>query len=137
MTQKQSRGRIHDWLVFCGTNIGEQVYSDGVNIAVNNRRGRSGEKRITVNYAPKGTCCTQKSDWAIAEVITWNRRLSNLEMIVASRYLQGAILGIGEPERPTLPNSFPRHGLTNWFPSATASPAWRDCLLYTSPSPRD
>ena len=128
MSPKHSRGRVHDWLIFCGTNNGKQVYADGINIAINNRRGSSGTKRISVNYAPEGTCCEEKSDWAIAEVITWNRRLSNLEMIVASRYMQGEILGIGEPKSPTLPDHFPQRGLTNWFPSATAHPAWKDVI---------
>jgi len=128
MSPKHSRGRVHDWLIFCGTNNGKQLYADGVNIAINNRRGSSGTKRISVNYAPEGTCCEEKSDWAIAEVITWNRRLSNLEMIVASRYMQGEILGIGEPKSPTLPDHFPQRGLTNWFPSATAHPAWKDVI---------
>ena len=81
VTSKDSRGTKMDWLVMCGTNKGQRAYVDGVNVATADRNGESGNKHLGINYAPNGGCCDgERSDWAVAEVITWDRSLSDDEM---------------------------------------------------------
>ena len=85
----QSRGTLTDWLVMCGTNKGQRAYVDGVNVATADRNGASGNKHLGINYAPNGGCCDgERSDWAVAEVITWDRSLSDDEMKQVSAYLE-------------------------------------------------
>jgi len=98
------------------------MYVDGVNIAISDRQGGSGGRSVSINSDEN-----QSSDWAVAEVITWNRKLSNLEILMASRYMQKRILGISAVKTPTLPSGFPAE-LAHWFPSALAHPAWEDVI---------
>jgi len=88
VTSYHSQGTLTDWLVMCSTNNGRRAYVDGVNVATADRRGGSGNKHIGINYAPNGGCCDgEVSDWAVAEIITWNRALSDDEMLKVSDHL--------------------------------------------------
>jgi hypothetical protein len=83
----------------CGTNKGQRAYVDGINIATADRRGAYGNKHLGINYAPNGGCCDgERSDWAVAEVITWDRSLSDDEMKQVSAYLDAVKSSISVSE---------------------------------------
>jgi hypothetical protein len=88
---QNSRGTKKDWLIMCGTNNGESAYVDGQQLTtLANRNGQSAYKQVGINYAPSGSSgIYQRSNWAVAEVITWNRALTDDEMEQVSDYLKG------------------------------------------------
>ena len=88
VTQGQSRGNIDDWLIMCGTNSGARIYADGENIATADRKGSSGSKSLGIGQAGG-----ENSDWAVAEIITWDRALDSEEMMRVTEYLEAAVLG--------------------------------------------
>ena len=92
VTANSNRGVVDDWLVMCGTNMGKRVYVDGANVATGDRNGASGNKYLGINYA-KGTSngANEVSDWAVAEVMTWTRALSDAEMLRATEYLNSLL----------------------------------------------
>ena len=121
-----SRGNKHDWLVMCGTNGAQRVYADGVQIATGSRNGGSGNKKLGINYGD-GSCCNgETSDWAVAEIMVWNRALSDDEMLSVTKYLQDDILGMAPA--PAVPSGVPSIGLRAWFPSQTSAPVWRSAV---------
>ena len=93
VTNDQSKGTIDDWLVMCGTNKGRRAYADGVNVATDDRRGNSGHKHLGINIPPNGGLHEARSDWRVAEVITWSRSLTGAEMKRVTEYLESAVLG--------------------------------------------
>ena len=76
-----------DWVIMCGTSNavllhGKKVGTRGSNVA--------GNQNVVINA---GAQSGEKSDWAVAEIITWNRKLSEAEMQSASVYLHKLIDG--------------------------------------------
>ena len=75
--------RVLNWGVMCGTNAGSQLkLSNGVDVGTDT--GGHGNVTLQVN---QGNYANQKSDFAIAEVVVWDRGLSKREMCEASGYL--------------------------------------------------
>ena len=82
----------------CGTNTGSQLkLVNTVNVGVN----KGGSGGITLQ-ATQGAGSTQMPDFAIAEVMVWDRGLTSSEMFEASYYLMDKF-GI-EPRPPSLPS---------------------------------
>lgn len=76
-------GNKDDWVVLCGTSQkiilhGKVVASRGNHVA--------GSQGVAINTG-------ENSDWAVAEIITWNRVLSDKEMQDATVYLQKVLDG--------------------------------------------
>jgi len=90
VTPTANRGTDTDWLVMCGTNNGMRSYVDGINIANGDRQGAIDTQNINIQI---NGYATEQSDWAVAEIITWSRSLSDVEMVSASKYLQEKIRG--------------------------------------------
>ena len=89
------------------------MYADGKNIATASRNGASGNKNLGINYASDGCCNSEVSDWAVAEIMVWNRALSDDEMSLATQYLQEDILGM--PPAPIIPTGIPSIASTHGF----------------------
>ena len=84
-----------NWVVMCGTNAGSQLkLANGANVGT--ATGGKGDVKLWINY---GDSPDQVSDFAIAEVMVWDRGLTNSEMFEASSYLMGKF-GIGNRDPP-------------------------------------
>ena len=86
-------GVVSDWNVMCGTNRGRRLYVDDINMAQGDLNGGSSDKYLGINYAKDACCSHEKSDWAVAEIMTWSRSLSEDEMKRVTRYLRDVTLG--------------------------------------------
>ena len=76
-----------NWVVMCGTNGGSQLkLANGFDVGT--KTGGSGGVTLQVN---QGAHAGEKSDFAIAEVVVWDRGLTSQEMHEASRYLMGKL----------------------------------------------
>ena len=74
----------------CGTNAGSQLkLANGVDVGTAN--GGAGDQSLWVNG---GLVSSQKSDFAIAEVVVWPRGLTDQEMRRVSQFL---ISGLNSP----------------------------------------
>ena len=79
----------HCWVAMCGKNRGKEAYvNDGKNVATGDPGGTGGNADVWVNEGRHG-----RSDWAVAEVITWDRLLDTEEMRAADRYLWQDVMG--------------------------------------------
>ena len=74
---------IDDWVLLCGTS--QALFLRGKKVATRSDQ-RAGNQAVVINTY-------EKSDWAVAEVITWDRALSDKEMEDASAYLQTVLDG--------------------------------------------
>ncbi|MGA1706846.1 MAG: hypothetical protein ACO39X_07370, partial [Candidatus Nanopelagicaceae bacterium] len=90
---RESVGSVTDWNVMCGTNNGRVLFVDEVNVAQNDLRGAASNKYLGINHAKDACCAGERSDWAVAEVMTWSRTLSEDEMKRVTRYLRTVTLG--------------------------------------------
>ena len=77
-----------DWIVSCGTSGVNPVYTECTNTRSGNTVGQTTSK-IAVNSNPFDSF----SDFEVAEILTWPRVLSDSEMIAASTYLAGTVMG--------------------------------------------
>ena len=79
----------------CSTNGAKRTYSDGVNRAHRSNTRTHGNLKLGINHA-SGSCCSaaERSDFAVAELIVWNRVLTDAEFISATMYLQTEVLGL-------------------------------------------
>merc|ERR1711953_36134 len=59
-------------------------HANGLNVA--NNKIRQHEYNLNINCC--GCCHKEGSDWAVAEIMTWNRHLSLLELQKVERYLK-------------------------------------------------
>ena len=74
---------VTNWVVMCGTNAASQLkLVNGVDVGTDT--GGSGGVTLQVN---QGSKADQKSNFAIVEVVVWDRGLTNEEMYEASGYL--------------------------------------------------
>lgn len=126
--QVDNMGGTDNWLVMCGQNGG-----DGTMIAnrfTNYQWGNRGTGGPIV-YINQGGCCGgETSDYAIAELITWNRALNFDEIYAAQEYLMtllkdGALDGSLIGKREGAPC-----GMYSWFQSASLSSgtSWRSSV---------
>ena len=101
VTPKTAYKNALDWLVLCGTNGASRAF-DGMssgtptNIATGSAKKFSDTVPLYVNHG-----ADQKSDFAVMEVITWDRVLSEAEMLATVDYLKwklraGAVLEASE-----------------------------------------
>jgi len=131
MTNVDSKGIVDDWLIMCGTNGASRQFVDGDDVATG-RSSTQGDLSVGINYAPPGGCCGgEVSNWAVAEILTWSRVLSEDEMRSVTSYLRYDVLGFKRPG--PLPSGIPHHNLAVWFPSATAD---KDAWLSAVPGGR-
>jgi hypothetical protein len=82
-----------DWVVFCGSNGGGRAsyYANGVQVGVSSLGLGNGCKDLSValnTYQPN-----EVTDFAIAELMTWNRALTDVEMMQVTHYLRAEVLG--------------------------------------------
>ncbi|CAJ1443682.1 unnamed protein product [Effrenium voratum] len=73
-----------DWLVLCGTNVAQRVYDGTTNVAT----GIAGPRPSTETLMANAGKYAEFSDWAVMEVMTWDRALSDAEMLSSVEYLQ-------------------------------------------------
>ena len=147
-----------DWVVMCATNSGLNVaLVNGENMWYNTD-SNNGNGNISV-YINGGATPNEFSDFAIVELVVWNRGLTEAEMRAVSNYMMNSIY-----PGPEIPSIYPS-GLNAWYAPGDfniSNNKWRDrsgnsqdavlsgvgfvssntsghgsCLLYTSPSPRD
>lgn len=86
---------VHEWVVTCGTNGAELVLHNGVNIAQSYADGAGGAVGVGVNTGyVKDMGCQSRSDWAVMELLTWDRVLSEAEMERESAHLLQKLEGI-------------------------------------------
>jgi hypothetical protein len=89
-----------DWVVFCGTNgmRRSSFYANGVRIPAATVSGdecsATGGTAVGINLGTGG-----HSDFAVAELVTWNRALTDDEFRRASNYLRRTVLGHAVSEK--------------------------------------
>ncbi|CAK0900410.1 unnamed protein product [Prorocentrum cordatum] len=101
-----------DWIVMCATNAARRAYANSTSVAVDGPAPDSGHQSLGVNVGAtmRGELTAAgdvPSDWAVAEVITWNRELSDREMLDVSAYLQRKLEGRGDEGKAVGPKPAP------------------------------
>merc|ERR1739838_810677 len=77
--------KITDWLIMCGQNDEHPIiHANGLDVA--NHRIRQHQYNLNINCC--GCCHKEGSDWAVAEIMTWDRHLSLKELEKVERYLK-------------------------------------------------
>lgn len=71
------------WIALCASNQHEYIFLDGVEVPAK-FAGGGGNTAIGVNDGPED----EHSDWAVAEVMTWDRVLTRSEMVDVQNYLR-------------------------------------------------
>jgi hypothetical protein len=98
ITNSTNVGNVNDWLCCIGRNststFSNNILIDGVSSATN--YGGNGNFQLAINIG-----VNEKSDWALAYVIIWNKHLTDNEMIKMNNYIN-VIRGI---ENLTISNS--------------------------------
>ena len=95
-----------DWVVLCGTNGANRAYDamsadSTVNIGTEGKQSQFSETiPMLVNHG-RGGVYDERSDFGVMEVITWDRVLSEDEMLASLEYLKwklraGAVLEVSE-----------------------------------------
>ena len=88
-----SQGSLMDWLVMCGKNAASQAFTvDGQLGETGTTTG--GNKQLTINRGFVGSNGSQYSDWAVAEVVIWDRHLNSEEMLAVDRHLRNMVTGM-------------------------------------------
>ena len=111
-------GKPHtDWLVLCGNTAGsvfrgQEMKNIGHGAAVKS----DGDVHLRINEAT-----SEKSDFAVMEVIVWNRALSDGEMLTSMEYLNSK-LGPLQPQPAGLSS------MVAWFKSEDADSAWKSSV---------
>eukprot|EP00930_Biecheleria_cincta_P018462 TRINITY_DN1437_c0_g1_i1.p1 TRINITY_DN1437_c0_g1~~TRINITY_DN1437_c0_g1_i1.p1 ORF type:complete len:2162 (-),score=335.88 TRINITY_DN1437_c0_g1_i1:98-6583(-) len=77
---------VMKWLTVCASNQHEKVFVDGQELPAS-FVGKGGGVTVGINDGS----ISDRSDWAVAEVITWDRVLSQSEMISAQNYLRAKV----------------------------------------------
>lgn len=89
------------WIALCASNQQDYVFLDGVQRAAN-FVGVGGHSLVGINDGPR----KEHSDWALAEVITWDRVLTRTEMVEVQNYLR-AKAKVCQPEQAAQCDSAP------------------------------
>ncbi|CAE7244822.1 unnamed protein product [Symbiodinium pilosum] len=72
-----------NWIALCASNQHEFVFLDGMEIAAK-FAGSGGKTVVGINDGP----AEEHSDWAVAEILTWDRVLTRYEMNEVQNYLR-------------------------------------------------
>jgi hypothetical protein len=75
----------NNWVYMCGSSHTNFLYVNSSRLSGNRRTG-SGRQSLRINYS--GCCGGETSNWAVAEVITWNRALTDAQMRTVQAYQQ-------------------------------------------------
>jgi len=111
--------RSTDWIVMCGNNKGVvYVGKDAKNIAVRHGHLHNADFHLYINEG----FTNEASDFAVMEVITWNRALSEDEMWTSMEYLNWKL----EATIPYQPAD--KLSMVAWYKSEDASPAWKSAV---------
>ena len=80
-----------DWLVFCGSNRKHFASSKTgtiISVGNNNDIRQPNHQSMAINFGCSHCCCTgERSDFQIAELIIWNKVLSESDLKQAAEYL--------------------------------------------------
>merc|ERR1711879_790462 len=81
-----------EWLVMCGQNVNTRniIRANGRNVIA--QEAGDGPWHISINTGDRD----DTSDWALKELITWNRRLRKDEMSAVEKYLMNLLLDRSE-----------------------------------------
>ena len=93
----------YDWVILCASNAGDQLtlINDWTSAGLISREvvgsttGGSGDVVLKINAGAAWSGGNEKSDFDVAEVITWDRGLTAAEMWAAHDYLMYSVLGVG------------------------------------------
>ena len=111
-----------DWVVMCATNSGLNVaLVNGENMWYNTD-SNNGNGNISV-YINGGATPNEFSDFAIVELVVWNRGLTEAEMRAVSNYMMNSIY-----PGPEIPSIYPS-GLNAWYAPGDfniSNNKWRD-----------
>ena len=88
-----------DWVVMCGSNAGADQLKLVNGADVGTATGGVGNVSLWINGGGSGAT----SDFAVAEVLVWDRGLTSEETYAASTYLMGRVLGVTPPAAPPSP----------------------------------
>ena len=78
-----------DWVILCGQNAGGSLVSlDGTLIGEGS--GGAGGKTLSVNHGAKLNGHEELSDWAVAEIVVWDRALDAAELFLVAHYFDAA-----------------------------------------------
>merc|ERR1711957_1073566 len=90
-TAESSSIPVTNWVVMCGTNAGSQLkLANGVDVGTGT--GGGGDVSLYVNAGEFSL--SETSNFAIAEVVVWDRGLTDEEMHEASAYLMDKFIGV-------------------------------------------
>ena len=81
---------LDDWVILCGTS--QALFLRGKKVATRSDQ-KAGNQELVINTGS----FKEVSEWEVAEVITWDRALSDKEMEDASVYLQKVLDGESRP----------------------------------------
>lgn len=98
---EESLNGTRSWIALCASNQQDYVFIDGEERS-GNFVGVGGHTNVGINDGPK----KETSDWAVAEVITWDRVLTRGEMVEAQNYLR-AKAKVCQPEQAAQCDSAP------------------------------
>ena len=90
-SSKNQMKTVDDWVILCGSS--NTVLLHGKKMGTRNSNV-PGKQSVVINAGPQGG---ETSDWMVAEIITWNRALSEKEMQDATAYLQKFLDGETKP----------------------------------------
>ncbi|CAE7816266.1 unnamed protein product, partial [Symbiodinium microadriaticum] len=118
LTDDQRNIDVMDWVVLCGTNGAQRAFDGSspgtpANIADHNPHPPVAFTETIPLYINHGA--DEKSDFAVMEVITWDRVLSEAEMVATVDYLKwklraGAVLEASERLVPETEKNFDSYG---------------------------
>ena len=85
-----------NWVAMCLQNGGTQGYINDrpITTAMATTRAK-GEFDVYINHNPSGCCGTERSNFGVAFVVSWNRDLSMDEMKLVSSFLRKGVGGGG------------------------------------------
>ncbi|CAK8997764.1 unnamed protein product [Durusdinium trenchii] len=106
VTHTHRNRNFMDWLVMCGTNAAARIYDATMNVASDTAGDLGVEQTLVINNG----AYNEVSDFGVMEVITWDRALSDAEMLTTVEYLQwklkaGTFLE-AEPRKPFRESNF-------------------------------
>jgi len=103
----------------CGTNGAARVYIGGSGDPTNIANGHNLHAITNPTNLGINTYHSEVSDFAVMEVITWNRALSDAEMMESVDYLSEKLRSDDGP---------PARSMVAWFKSEDAGPNWPNAL---------
>jgi len=78
---------VRKWVTICSSNQHDKAWIDGWEIPAQ-FTGSGGGVKIGINTGD----ITSRSDWAVAEIMTWNRLLTRSEFVDAQNYLRAKVM---------------------------------------------